>query len=226
MELDPLIGGQRPFEVNGENDNLLFNYATGKLDSATTTEVKNLIESSEFWNEYYLDMKCIYDTYGENGLQIIQDLVDEIEKVVVVNLDKLKALQKEKSLYELAGEFFSFILLVTASVYLYYLFTLDSYVNATLGEKYLPLIFVSICILGAGWSIKSIVIPSFTLRKKLKRIILLFLYRGNNLPEKEYARMKKILLNPKFYSESKYIRTLIKQHGENAANVYLENLKR
>ncbi len=55
------------FEINPDNDRLLFDYASGKLSGREKREISSLIESDENWREYYIDMKRLFDHYGEDG---------------------------------------------------------------------------------------------------------------------------------------------------------------
>jgi hypothetical protein len=58
------------FKVNAENDKLLFDFVCGKLQDERKVELELLISTNSSWKEYYLDIKWVYETYGENGLEI------------------------------------------------------------------------------------------------------------------------------------------------------------
>lgn len=63
----------KEYIVNEENDKLLFEFAAGRLDQITRRHIKSLIESNSFWQEYYEDMKTLYDSFGEKGWDISSD---------------------------------------------------------------------------------------------------------------------------------------------------------
>lgn len=219
MILDPLTSetNSKPFQVCKENDLLLFNYAAGKLDVDATKEVELLIQSTE-WNEYYLDMKILYDTYGEKGLEIASTMFS-----TKVNVESLRAFNKKKGMYEILGEVLFVLLLFGASVSTYHLFVSELYFN----QRYVPLIFMWACLLAAGICARYTVIPSYTLKKKLSKIVLLFrFYGGESLPHKDMYRISKIVHDPNFQVTRKIIKYLIKIHGEKAADEYLERLKK
>lgn len=58
------------FQITKANNRLLFNYAASKLSPEESLMVKRMIESDDYWREYYNNMKGLYETYGASGLDI------------------------------------------------------------------------------------------------------------------------------------------------------------
>jgi len=68
------------FTINEANDRLLFDFARGVLDSGKAYEVEKLINLDKSWKEYYLDMKALYDKFGDNGIDCPSIEMDVIVK--------------------------------------------------------------------------------------------------------------------------------------------------
>ncbi len=83
---------KKPFEVNTKNDQLLLDYIKGRLNTQETLEVKTLISTSKLWREYFLDLKHLYLTHGENGL-INSSLIKCTEPELSINEGMFNAIK-------------------------------------------------------------------------------------------------------------------------------------
>jgi hypothetical protein len=91
------------FRVNDRNDQLLFDYVCGKVTIEEKKELEYLISTSEVWKEYFLDMKWVYETFGENGLELSKKLLrndldqtqcSSFHKLIITLKEKLNAIKK------------------------------------------------------------------------------------------------------------------------------------
>jgi len=69
------------YEVNAKNDRLLFDYASNRIGPEKSKEIESMIRSNPLWMDYYLDMKRLYDNYGDRGLEVASENSYMYEKV-------------------------------------------------------------------------------------------------------------------------------------------------